>query len=230
MHRHRELDRLPVPGAGEVSAILDDSDSCTVLYVMAHGAGAGMRHVFLESMAQRLVARDVAVLRYQFPYTEAGGRRPDRPAVLESTTRAAVKLAAEISSLPLIAGGKSMGGRMTSNAQANAPLPGIRGIAFLGFPLHMPKKPSTSRADHLSRVDIPMLFLQGTRDTLADLDLLTPICAQLGPKATLHVVEGADHGFAVLKRSGRTSDEVLDELADRIRTWVDALPSSPDRD
>ena len=223
MTRHRELAPLTVPGSDPVSVCLDDSDSCTVLYVMAHGAGAGMRHVFLESIAGRLAERDVAVLRYQFPYMEAGGRRPDSAKVLESTTRAAVELAGRTSPLPLIAGGKSMGGRMTSNAQAREPLPGVHGIAFLGFPLHMPKKPATTRADHLFQVEVPMLFLQGTRDALADLELLSPICQQLGSRSTLHVVEGADHGFAVLKRSGRTPEEVLDELADRIRTWADEI-------
>src|SRR6478609_3876234 len=199
---------------GRVSAILSRPADARVLYVLAHGAGAGMRHRFMEAIAGGLADRGVATLRYQFPYTEAGLRRPDPPAVLHATVRAAVAAAAGIApDLPLIAGGKSMGGRMSSGAAAHEPLPGVAGLAFLGFPLHPPKRPSEDRAEHLSGVGVPMLFLQGTRDDLADLGLITGVCARLGPLATLHVVDGADHAFEVLKRSGRTDAEVLDELA-----------------
>jgi predicted alpha/beta-hydrolase family hydrolase len=214
--------RLPVGGdGGDVSAILLRPDDAWGGYVLAHGAGAGMRHRFMEAIAQALAARGMATLRYQFPYVEAGSRRPDPPDVLEATVRAAVGRARELlPDLPLVAGGKSMGGRMTSNAAAHRPLDGVRALVFLGFPLHPPRRPATSRAEHLERVEAPMLFLQGTRDDLADLGLMTGVCHGLGPRATLHVVEGADHGFSVLKRSGRTDAEVLDELADTITEWV----------
>ena len=205
---------------GRVSGILTRPVDARVLYVLAHGAGAGMRHRFMEAIAGALAARGVATLRFQFPYTEAGGRRPDPPAVLEATVRAAVATAAEVApDLPLIAGGKSMGGRMTSGAQAREPLPRVAGLVFLGFPLHPPKQPGVGRAEHLALVELPMLFLQGTRDDLATLDLITGVCEQLGPRATLHVVEGGNHSFEVLKRSGRSNAEVLDELADGIVQW-----------
>jgi predicted alpha/beta-hydrolase family hydrolase len=209
---------------GRVSGILTRPPDARVLYVLAHGAGAGMRHRFMEAVAGALAGRGVASLRYQFPYTEAGGRRPDPPAVLHATVRAAVAAAAEIApDLPLIAGGKSMGGRMTSGAAAREALPGVAGLAFLGFPLHPPKRPSEDRAEHLSGVGVPMLFLQGTRDDLADLGLITGVCARLGSRATLHVVDGADHAFEVLKRSGRTDAEVLEELAETVADWCRSL-------
>jgi predicted alpha/beta-hydrolase family hydrolase len=205
---------------GRVSGLLTRPSDARVLYVLAHGAGAGMRHRFMEAIVSALAQRGIASLRYQFPYTEAGARRPDPPAVLEATVRAAVAAAVQTApDLPLIAGGKSMGGRMTSGAAARGPLPGVQGLVFLGFPLHRPKQPSEDRAAHLSQVTLPMLFLQGTRDELADLGLITGVCARLGPLATLHVVDGADHGFAVLKRSGRTDAEVLEELADTAVSW-----------
>jgi len=205
---------------GRVSGVLTRPEHARVLYVLAHGAGAGMRHRFMEAIAAALAERGVASLRYQFPYTEAGARRPDPPAVLEATVRAAVVAAAQAApDLPLIAGGKSMGGRMTSGAAARASLPGVQGLVFLGFPLHRPKQPSEDRAAHLGQVTLPMLFLQGTRDDLADLGLITSVCARLGALATLHVVEGANHGFEVLKRSGRTGAEVLAELADTVVSW-----------
>ena len=205
---------------GRVSGLLTRPDDARALYLLAHGAGAGMRHRFMDAIASALAERGIASLRYQFPYSEAGARRPDPPAVLEATVRAAVAAAAEVApGLPIIAGGKSMGGRMTSGAAARAPLAGVAGLVFLGFPLHRPKQPSEERAAHLSQVTVPMLFLQGTRDDLADLGLITGVCARLGSLATLHVVEGADHAFEVLKRSGRTDAEVLRELADTVATW-----------
>jgi predicted alpha/beta-hydrolase family hydrolase len=212
--------RIDVGAAGSVSGILSRPPDARVLYVLAHGAGAGMRHRFMEAIAEALASHQVASLRYQFPYVEAGGRRPDPPAVLEATVRAAVAAAREIApGLALIAGGKSMGGRMTSRAAAGAPLPGVAGLVFLGFPLHPAKRPGESRAEHLKEVALPMLFLQGTRDDLADLALITGVCARLGPGSTLHVVEGADHSFEVLKRSGRSAAEVLEELAGTIAAW-----------
>lgn len=205
---------------GKVSALLELPPNARALYVLAHGAGAGMRHRFLQTVADGLAEREIGTLRYQFPYMEAGGRRPDPPGVLEATVRAAVaRAAAAAPGLPLLAGGKSLGGRMTSGAAAKSPLPGVRGLVFLGFPLHAPGKPGVERATHLERVQIPMLFLQGTRDTLADLALVRSVTARL-PGATLHIVEGGDHSFAVLKRSGRTDAEVMTELPDAIVEWI----------
>jgi len=191
-----------------------------------------MRHPFLESISQRLAERSIATLRYQFPYMEQRARRPDPPAVAATTARAAVMEAARVApGLPLVAGGKSFGGRMTSTAQAEAPLPGVRGLVFLGFPLHPPGRPGDSRAEHLAQVRIPMLFLQGDRDDFADLKLLKPLVKRLGDRATLQLVEGGDHSFHVLKRSGRTDTEVMGELVGRIADWagrlVEALPTSP---
>ena len=212
--------RIAVPGEGEVSAVLMRPAKPSALYVLAHGAGAGMRHAFMDEIAERLAARGIATLRYQFPYVENGSRRIDPEPRLLATVRAAVAAGREeAGDLPLIAGGKSMGGRMTSRAAAANPLEGVRGIAFLGFPLHPAGQPGTSRAEHLSKVGVPMLFLQGTRDALADLTLLEPIVAKLGKRATLRIVEHADHGFHVLKRSGRTDDQVLDELAGAVDEW-----------
>jgi len=218
--------------AGEVSGLLLRPDGARLLYVLAHGAGAGMRHPFLESISQRLAERSIATLRYQFPYMEQRARRPDPPAVAATTVRAAVMEAARVApGLPLVAGGKSFGGRMTSTAQAEAPLPGVRGLVFLGFPLHPPGRPGDSRAEHLAQVRIPMLFLQGDRDDFADLKLLKPLVKRLGDRATLHHVEGGDHSFHVLKRSGRTDTEVMGELVGRIADWagrlVEVLPTSP---
>jgi uncharacterized protein len=206
---------------GDVSGVLLQPENPWALYVLAHGAGAGMRHHFMERIAQALAGRGMATLRYQFPYVEAGSRRPDPPGVLEATVRAAAARARELApDLPLVVGGKSMGGRMTSNAMARRPLDGVRGVVFLGFPLHPARQPGTARAEHLERVGAPMLFLQGTRDDLADLGLVTRVCGNLGSGATLHVVEGADHSFSVLKRSGRTDAQVLEELADTITDWA----------
>jgi hypothetical protein len=180
-----------------------------------------MRHPFFERAVQALGERQVATYRYEFPYMEKGAGRPDPPAVAEARVRDATLDAARVApGLPLFAGGKSFGGRMTSQAQAKEPLPGVRGLVFLGFPLHPPGRPGTTRAEHLSRVRVPMLFLQGTRDDFAGLDLLRPIVNGLGDRATLHVVEGGDHSFKVLKRSGRTDADVLSELADTITAWT----------
>lgn len=191
------------------------------LLALAHGAGADMHHAFMQQLAEALAARGVATFRYQFPYTEAGKRRPDPRGRLLATVRAAVAVAhAAAPDLPLFAGGKSMGGRMTSQAAAEAPLPAVRALVFVGFPLHPAGREGRERADHLFRVSLPMLFLQGTRDKLADLALLRPVCQELGERASLAVIEGADHGFHVLKRSGRTDAQVMDELADRVAAFT----------
>ncbi len=212
--------RIRVPDAGAVSALLLVPARPRALYVLAHGAGAGMRHAFMEAIAQRLAARGTGTLRYQFPYVEAGSRRPDSEPVLLATVRAAVAAGREAAGeLPLLAGGKSMGGRMTSRAAAAEPLPGVAGLVFLAFPLHPAGQPGISRADHLANVNLPMLFLQGARDTLADLALLRPVLERLGPRATLRVIEDADHSFHVPKRSGRTDGQVLDELAAAVAEW-----------
>jgi predicted alpha/beta-hydrolase family hydrolase len=199
----------------EVSALLARPDDAWAMYVLAHGAGAGMRHAFLESVSGLLAGAGIATLRFQFPYTEAGGRRPDPPLLLEATVRAAVRRAGA-EELPLFAGGKSMGGRMTSQAQAQDVLAGVRGLVFLGFPLHPPKQPSVARAKHLDRVTAPMLFVQGTRDELADLDLMRGVCAALGSRAVLHIIESGDNSFKVLKRAGRTQDQVMDDIRDTV--------------
>lgn len=211
---------IPV-ASGSVPGLLLNPSGASACYVFAHGAGAGMRHRFMEAASQALAERGVATLRFEFPYMAAGGKRTDPPAVAESAVRAAVAAAGDlIPGLPLYAGGKSFGGRMTSNAQSRAPLPGVRGLVFFGFPLHQPGKPDIARAEHLDGVAIPMLFLQGTRDTLAKLDLVRQVTERLGQRATLHVVEGGDHSFAVQKRSGKTNEEVLDELADAVARWL----------
>jgi predicted alpha/beta-hydrolase family hydrolase len=183
-----------------------------------------MRHSFMEAMVERLAALQIATFRYQFPYMEAGGGTPDPPHILVATVRSAVEEAVKLAGdLPLIAGGKSLGGRMTSTAAAKGLLPEVRGVVFFGFPLHPPEKPSIERAGHLQAVTVPMLFLQGTRDRLAELELLRPVCEQLGSRAHLRIIEGADHSFHVLKRSGRTDLEVLDELAKLVADWVAGL-------
>ncbi len=189
-------------------------DGAESFLTLAHGAGAGMRHTFLEALAGALARRRMATLRFEFPSAAAGARRPDpKPVLVEAVCAAAGEAARLASGLPLFAGGKSLGGRMTSHAAAEGRLGSVRGLVFFGFPLHPTGKPDTARADHLGEVRQPMLFLQGTRDTLADLALLTPVCQKLGPRARLHVIEGADHGFHVLKRSGRSDADVIEELA-----------------
>ena len=191
------------------------------ILLFAHGAGAGMRHPFMESMACRFADRGIATWRYEFPYMAEGRKRPDRPAVLVDTVRRAAAESYDAApELPRFAGGKSMGGRMTSTAAAERSLPSVRGLVFMGFPLHRPGEDSDARADHLEAVRLPMLFLQGTRDRLARIDRIDRVCTGLGPRATLHVVQGADHGFSVLKRSGRTDSAIRDELADVVAEWI----------
>jgi predicted alpha/beta-hydrolase family hydrolase len=220
--------RFAVDGAGEVSALLLRPAKARWVLALAHGAGAGMSHPFMEKLAEELAAVSVATLRYQFPYMEERRRVPDQPAVLTATVRAAARAAAEAApGLPLLAGGKSMGGRMSSQAAAehllDGALDGVRGLVFFGFPLHPPKQPGTKRAEHLAKVTVPMLFLQGTRDELSDLKLLRPVCAKLEPRATLHVIETANHSFHVLKKSGRNDAEVLRELAETTASWADGI-------
>ena len=209
---------------GTVNHLLVAPDDARALLVLAHGAGAGMRHAFLEQLAQALAFRKVATFRYEFLYMEKGGGRPDPPAVAAARVREAVAEAARVApGLPLFAGGKSFGGRMTSTAAAESPLPGVRGLVFLGFPLHPPGQPGIGRAEHLDRVTVPMLFLQGTRDTFAQLPLLEPVIARLKPRATLHLIDGGDHSFKVPKSSGRTAEDVMRGLAETIAAWTSDL-------
>ncbi len=214
---------IAVGNAGPVSALLIRPVHARACFVFAHGAGAGMTHSFIEAAARGLAERGVATLRYQFPYMEKGSKRPDPPAIAQATVRAAVAEAARrCPSLRLIAGGKSFGGRMTSQAQAAAPLDGVVGLAFFGFPLHPAGKPSDDRARHLADIRIPMLVLQGTHDKLAELTLLEPVVRRLGPTASLHLVGDADHSFHVPARSGRNDREVLSEILDAFAGWIDA--------
>jgi len=207
-----------------VSGLLQMPAGARCCYVLAHGAGAGMAHPFMASVADELAERGIATLRYQFPYMEQGSKRPDSPALAQATVRAAVVKTGElVRGLPLIAGGKSFGGRMTSQAQAAAPLDGVRGLAFLGFPLHPAGKPSADRAKHLADVKVPMLFLQGTRDTLADLALLKPMVAGLGKRATLSLFDEADHSFHVPARTGRKDPEVRREMLDAFAAWAEKI-------
>jgi uncharacterized protein len=217
-------------GIGEatsVSALLVRPTDARACFVFAHGAGAGMTHPFMETVAAGLGKRGVASLRYQFPYMEKASRRPDPPAVAHAAVRAAVAEAGRCcEGLTLIAGGKSFGGRMTSQAQAAAPLAGVHGLAFLGFPLHPVGKPSDDRAKHLSDIHIPMLFVQGTRDNLAELKLLEPVVKRLGPSASLHAEEGADHSFHVLARSGRNDGEVMRDILDTLAAWIGTIAAN----
>jgi predicted alpha/beta-hydrolase family hydrolase len=213
---------FPVGNSGTVSALVICPPKARACFVFAHGAGAGMTHPFMAEVASGLAGRGVATLRYQFPYMEKGSKRPDAPAIAHATVRAAVAAAAQACpGLPLVAGGKSFGARMTS--QAKAPLPGVVGLAFFGFPLHPAGAPASDRAAHLADVRIPMLFLQGTNDKLAELDLLKPVVKKLGARATLCLLEGADHSFHVPKRSGRSDSEVMTEALDAFAAWLSAL-------
>ncbi len=212
--------RLTLDTGASVAALLQRPPAASACYVLAHGAGAGMTHAFMAAAAEGLATRGIATLRYQFPFMEQGSRRPDSPAVAHAAVRAACRLAHAETGLPLVAGGKSFGGRMSSQAQALTPLAEVAGLAFLGFPLHAPDKPTIERAKHLGDVRVPMLFMQGTRDKLAELSLIRGVVDGLGARATLHIVEHADHGFEVLVRSGRRADEVMAELLDTLAGWI----------
>ena len=215
---------ITVNDAVRVSGLLQTPPRARACYVMAHGAGAGMDHPFMVDVARTLALRDVATLRYQFPYMERGARRPDPPQVAQATVRAAVAAALGLlPELPLIAGGKSFGGRMTSQTQAKASLQGVWGLVFLGFPLHPAGRPSQDRAEHLFDVQIPMLFLQGTRDALASLDQLEPLCKKLGTLATLKLFADADHSFHVPVRTGRKDTQVLGDVVDVLAAWLDGV-------
>ena len=215
---------ITVDAAARVSGLLLAPAKAEACYVLAHGAGAGMAHPFMEAVALELGERGIATLRYQFPYMEERSRRPDPPRIAHAAVRAAVEEAGRrLPKLPLIAGGKSFGGRMTSQAQAASPLPGVRGLVFLGFPLHPAGRPSDERARHLLDVQIPMLFLQGTRDDLASLDLLRPLIRRLGAGATLKLFEDADHSFHVPARTGRKDADVRREVLDALADWADSL-------
>jgi uncharacterized protein len=213
---------LAIDETRRVSALLQLPPAATTCFVLAHGAGAGMEHPSMVAIAAELAARSIATLRFQFPYMERRTRRPDPPSVCHATVRAAVAEAARLApTLALIAGGRSFGGRMTSQAQAIEPLPGVKGLAFIGFPLHAAGKPSAERAEHLREVKIPMLFLQGTRDELAELELLQPLIDQLGARATLKLLQDADHSFHVPARTGRKDAEVRAEMLDALATWIE---------
>ena len=220
-----EPQAITIPVGGEqVSGLLLRPANAKALYLFAHGAGAGMTHRSMASNAEGLAARGIATLRYQFLYMEKGSKRPDPPRLAHAATRAAAAEAARLAAdLPLFAGGRSFGGRMTSQAQAEAPLPGVRGLAFLGFPLHPAGKPGVERAEHLERMEIPMLFVSGSRDALADLDLLRPVVAGLGDRATLHLVDQADHSFKVAAKSGRTAAQAEAEALDALAAWIGAI-------
>jgi len=215
--------KLKVDSANDVTALLLRPLAARACFIFAHGAGAGMTHPFMEQVAGGLCDRGIATLRYQFPYMEKASKRPDAPAIAHAAVRAAVEEAARCCpGLALVAGGKSFGGRMTSQAQAIAPLTGVRGLAFLGFPLHPAGKPSDARARHLSDVDVPMLFAQGTRDKLAELQLIEPVVKRLGTSASLHLVQEADHSFHVLARSGRNDRDAIREIVDTLSAWISA--------
>lgn len=216
--------RIALPSGASVSGLIDAPADARAVYVFAHGAGAGMSHAFMSTVAQGLARRGMATLRFQFPFMEQGSRRPDPPAAAHAAVRAAVLEAGRRwPQLPLFAGGKSYGARMTSQAQAALPLPGVLGLVFLGFPLHPAGKPGTERAQHLAGVDLPLLFLQGTRDALAELTLLEKTVQRLGARATLHLQDGADHAFHVLARSGRTDAQVSEQMLDVMLEWTARL-------
>ena len=215
--------RIPV-GGESVSGLMMRPDGAKALYLFAHGAGAGMTHKAMESNAHGLAERGIATLRYQFLYMEKGSRRPDPPRLAHAAVRAAAAKAVGVApDLPLFAGGRSFGGRMTSQAQADEPLPGVLGLAFLGFPLHPAGKPGIERAEHLARIDVPMLFVSGDHDALAEVDLLKPVVAGLGDRATLHLVEHADHSFKVAAKSGRTPADAEAEALGALTEWCLAL-------
>jgi uncharacterized protein len=213
--------QITVDSAHRVSGLAVIPDDAKAMLVLGHGAGAGMEHASMASLADALAKSGVATLRYQFPYMERGSKRTDPPPLCHATIRAAVKEAQRIApQLPLFAGGRSFGGRMTSQAQAIAPLEGVRGIVFFAFPLHPGKQPADARGKHLFDVQVPMLFLTGTRDDLAALDLLRPLVEKLGARATLKVLDAADHSFHVLVRSGRTDVKVIEEAVSEVGRWL----------
>src|ERR1700674_4479437 len=213
---------IAVDDTQRVSGLLLSPPQARACYVMAHGAGAGMAHPFMEDVAKRLAERGIATLRYQFPYMERGSKRPDTPKLAQAAVRAAVGEASRrMPELALIAGGKSFGGRMTSQAQAASPLPGVRGLVFLGFPLHPAGRPSDERGEHLFGVQIPMLLMQGTRDQLADLRLLQTLVGKLGARATLKLFQDADHSFHVPARTGRKDTEIMAEMAQALADWIE---------
>jgi uncharacterized protein len=215
---------IKVDETTRVSGILIAPPQSTACFVVAHGAGAGMLHPFMQNLAEDLSNRGIATLRYQFPYMEKRGRRPDPPALCHATVRAAVAVArASLPALPLLAGGKSFGGRMTSQAQAADPLPGVRGLVFLGFPLHPPKEPSDSRGEHLQRVQIPMLFVQGARDAYAEPSLLNPLIQRLGDRATLCLLQDADHSFHVPARSTVNASQTNEAMLNSLVGWTAAI-------
>jgi uncharacterized protein len=212
---------IKIPGGDPVSGVWTRPNDAKGALVLAHGAGAGMTHKHMEATADGLAERGVAVLRFNFPYMEKGGKRPDSPPIAEAAVRAAVAEAAKLAKdLPLFAGGRSFGGRMTSGAQSKEPLTGVKGLVFFAFPLHLAGKPSTDRAQHLSDVKVPMLFLSGSRDPLAELDLLNPTVKKLGARAKLVLARDADHSFHVPAKTGRKDSEVLAELLDTARDWM----------
>lgn len=220
----RKLQFTPTEQVGAVSALLLRPTSARALLVLGHGAGAGMRHPFMQAAAEQLATQKIATFRYQFPYMEKGKKSPDSQTVLRATIVSAVAAAKKAArGLPLLAGGKSMGGRLTSLVAAEGRLPDVQGLIFFGFPLHAAGKPSSERGAHLAEVNVPMLFLQGTRDRLAELDRIRPLCRSLGKRATLHIVEGGDHSFHVIKRSGRTDEDVQNELGETVGSWVSGL-------
>ena len=220
----RTLHFTPTERAGAVSALLLRPTSARALLVLGHGAGAGMQHPFMQAAAEQLATQKIATFRYQFPYMEKGKKSPDSQTTLRATIVSAVETAKKAArGLPLLAGGKSMGGRLTSLVAAEGGLPDVRGLIFYGFPLHAAGKPSSERGAHLAEVIVPMLFLQGTRDRLAELACIMPLCRSLGKRAPLHIVEGGDHSFHVLKRSGRTDEEVQNELGETVGSWVSGL-------
>jgi predicted alpha/beta-hydrolase family hydrolase len=215
---------IAVDDTQQVSGLLQVPTRARVCYVLAHGAGAGMRHPFMEAVANGFFDRGIATLRYQFPYMERGAKRPDAPALAQATVRAAVASAARlVPELVLVAGGKSFGGRMTSQAQATSPLPNVRGLVFLGFPLHAAGKPSDERAKHLFQIQVPMLFFQGTRDALADLSLMQPLVERLGGLASMEIIQDADHSFHVRASSGHTDASVMAEMLDAVEVWINRL-------
>ena len=223
-HRMTESKFIATQEKGEVSSLLIRPDGASWLLVLGHGASTNMRHPTLQTIAERLADTGIATFRYQFPYMERGGGGRESQAVALETVRSAVAAAHEAASdLSLLVGGHSYSGRMSSHAAADSPLEGVRGLVFFSFPLHPAGRPGTERADHLNDVTIPMLFLSGTRDKLAELNLLTPVCEKLGDKATLHLLDTADHGFKVLKRSRKTAEDVFVEMARVVNTWIGEL-------